>query len=557
MSTAPVTDLVAQSADPDRVRRALERLVEVHPELVTELDARSPLAEALVAVLAASRSLGRLLVEDQGALTMLTAGAAPVPPPVGATEEVVIWKRRELLRIAAGDLARGTPVDTTTADLASMAATVLERAHSAAADHLAPDDRLAVIGMGKLGGSELNYASDVDLTLVGRGDPDRLERAGRAVLDHAGRSFRVDLDLRPEGRDGPLVRSLESYAAYWERWAQPWERQALLKAVPVAGDRELGDAWAGAAATVLWDVPFGADELRHVRAMKVRAEAEGRRRGGAERDVKRGPGGIRDVEFAAQLLQLVHGRVDADLRVPGTLPALTQLGLGGYVDPDDAAVLAGSYRFLRRVEHVLQLDDERQTHTVPEDRDRRRRVARVLGFRGSPAAGPTEAFDAELAGHRSRGPHGPRAGVVPAAAGLAVRRGPARRGRHGPAARRLRVRGRRAHPSGRQRAHPGPHPLLADDAAAPAPAARLAVRLAGSRPRPARAPSPGVGGAALDARWPSRSGTRRRSRATSPSCWARAASSATSSSPTPTSSSGSPTPSACAPSPGTTSSPAG
>ena len=402
MSTVPVTDLVAQSADPDRVRRALERLVDVHPELVAELDARSPLAEALVAVVAASRSLGRLLVEDQGALTMLTAGAAPAPPPVGATEEVVIWKRRELLRIAAGDLARGTPVDTTTADLASMAVTVLERAHSAAADHLAPDDRLAVIGMGKLGGAELNYASDVDLTLVGRGDPDRLERAGRGLLDHAGRSFRVDLDLRPEGRDGPLVRSLESYAAYWERWAQPWERQALLKAVPVAGDRELGDAWARAAATVLWDVPFSADELRHVRSMKVRAEAEGRRRGGAERDVKRGPGGIRDVEFSAQLLQLVHGRVDADLRVPGTLPALTQLGLGGYVDPDDAAVLAGSYRFLRRVEHVLQLDDERQTHTVPEDRDRRRRVARVLGFRGSPAAGPTEAFDAELAGHRSR-----------------------------------------------------------------------------------------------------------------------------------------------------------
>ena len=256
---------------------------------------------------------------------MLTAGAAPAPPPVGATEEVVIWKRRELLRIAAGDLARGTPVDTTTADLASMAVTVLERAHSAAAEHLAADDRLAVIGMGKLGGAELNYASDVDLTLVGRGDPDRLERAGRALLDHAGRSFRVDLDLRPEGRDGPLVRSLESYAAYWERWAQPWERQALLKAVPVAGDRELGGAWARAAATVLWDVPFSADELRHVRSMKVRAEAEGRRRGGAERDVKRGPGGIRDVEFAAQLLQLVHGRVDADLRVPGTLPALTQL----------------------------------------------------------------------------------------------------------------------------------------------------------------------------------------------------------------------------------------
>ena len=262
------------------------------------------------------------------ALGMLAADATRAEPPAGTTEETVAWKRRELLRIAAGDLARGASVETTTADLASMAATVLEQAHATAAEHLATDDRLSVIGMGKLGGAELNYASDVDVTLVGRGDPDRLERAGRTLLDHAGRSFRVDLDLRPEGRDGPLVRSLESYEAYWERWALPWERQALLKAVPVAGDRELGVAWATAAARVLWDGPFGADDLRHVRALKVRAEAEGQRRGGAERDVKRGPGGIRDVEFAAQLLQLVHGRVDADLRVPGTLAALDQLSRG-------------------------------------------------------------------------------------------------------------------------------------------------------------------------------------------------------------------------------------
>jgi glutamate-ammonia-ligase adenylyltransferase len=402
MTAVSQADLVARSADPERVRRVLELLVEAHPDLTAELDARSDLAEALVAVLAASRSLGRLLLVDEEARGALRPDAVSAPPPAGGVDGMVAWKRRELLRIAASDLAAGAPVERVTAALSRMATVVLEHAHGLAREHLEADDRLSVIGMGKLAGAELNYASDVDLTLVGQGDPARLIRAARSLLDHAGRAFRVDLDLRPEGRDGPIIRSLASYEAYWERWAEPWERQALLKAVPVAGDPALGAAWAAAAARVLWDGPFGVDELRHVRALKVRAEAEARRRGGADRDVKRGPGGIRDIEFAAQLLQLVHGRVDPDLRVPGTLPALAQLGQGGYIDPEDADVLAESYRFLRRVEHVLQLDDERQTHAVPADRARRRRVARVLGFRGSPAAGPTEAFDAALAGHRAR-----------------------------------------------------------------------------------------------------------------------------------------------------------
>src|SRR3546814_715290 len=147
---------------------------------------------------------------------------------------------------------------------------------------------------------------------------------------------------------------------------------------------------------------FTADDLRYVRRMKVRAEEQISLRGTADREIKRGPGGIRDIEFAAQLLQLVHGRVDLELRTPNTLASLSALSDGGYVEPDDATMLAESYRFLRRVEHALQLDDERQTHTVPDDRDERRRVARVLGFAGSPAASATQAFDEALALVRTR-----------------------------------------------------------------------------------------------------------------------------------------------------------
>ncbi|HKY69229.1 MAG TPA: bifunctional [glutamine synthetase] adenylyltransferase/[glutamine synthetase]-adenylyl-L-tyrosine phosphorylase, partial [Acidimicrobiales bacterium] len=261
---------------------------------------------------------------------------------------------------------------------------------------------LAVVGMGKLGGCELNYASDIDLLFV-EGDP----RHARAVMDLARRCYRVDANLRPEGRDGALTRSVDSYVAYWSRWAQPWEFQALVKAAPVAGDPDVGAAWAEAARTALWDRRWTADDLRSLRAMKARSEAEVQRHGDADRELKRGPGGIRDIEFAVQTLQLVHGGADPELRSRTTLVALGDLARGGYVADDDADGLADAYRFLRRAEHALQIEDDQQTHTVPAERDHRRRIARVLGYRGTPEAGPTEAFDRDLARRRNlvRGVH--------------------------------------------------------------------------------------------------------------------------------------------------------
>jgi glutamate-ammonia-ligase adenylyltransferase len=393
--TVGAAELVEQSADPPRVRAALDRLARAVPGLGERLAADPGQEAALVAVLAASRHLGELLVGDAAALDVLGALEQRRAVPVDG-DALVRWSRLEVLRVAALDLTGRWDLATTTAALSAMARDVLAVAHAVGA----PDQRLAVVGMGKLGGDELNYASDVDVLLVGEGDPTELERAGRRVLELAGRCFRIDADLRPEGRDGPLVRSIASYEAYWDRWADPWERQALLRAAPVAGDPALGAQWATAAEHRVWGSPFTADDLRYVRAMKVRAEEEVRRRGVAEREVKRGPGGIRDVEFAAQLLQLVHGPVDRELRSANTVAALIALRDGGYVGTDDAAVLTDAYVFLRRVEHALQLEDGRQTHTVPDDRSHRRTLARVLGFRGTPEGGPTERFDDALATHR-------------------------------------------------------------------------------------------------------------------------------------------------------------
>ena len=261
-------------------------------------------------------------------------------------------------------------------------------------------EMLAVIAMGKLGGQELNYASDIDILFVD-GDGNAAPRAARKVMDVARGCFRVDVDLRPEGRDGPLVRSLRSYQAYWERWAQPWERQALLKARPVAGDPALGDGFRREAGVELWSRAFGADDLRDIRGMKARAEEHVARRGLSHREIKRGWGGIRDVEFAVQLLQLVHGRNDPALRSRSTLAALTELGAAGYVDADDARALAGAYRYLRTVEHRLQLVDEAQVHSVPAEPSARVQLARVLGHRDDASATALARFERELSEHQA------------------------------------------------------------------------------------------------------------------------------------------------------------
>lgn len=394
-----LADLVEHSAYPAAVRTALDRL----GDEVTGRIAGSPaLAEAFVAVAAASRSATRLIETDPAALDVLAdldAGGTGTPGPTGLRgvieaadpQQLVRAKRLVQLRITARDLLGRATLEYTTAGLADLAAAVLDTAV-----RLAGAEGMAVVGMGKLGGRELNYASDVDVLFV-EGDA----RRARAVLDVARRCYRVDANLRPEGRDGALTRSVDSYRSYWDRWAQPWEFQALLKAVPVAGDHEVGRSWAEAASARVWGRRLTPDDLRSLRALKVRAEAEVQRRGAAEREVKRGPGGLRDIEFAVQTLQLVHGPADPELRSPTTLTALAEMGEGGYVAADDAEALGGAYRFLRRVEHAVQIEEEQQTHTVPADREHRRRIARVLGFRASPEAGATHAFDRELTRQRN------------------------------------------------------------------------------------------------------------------------------------------------------------
>jgi glutamate-ammonia-ligase adenylyltransferase len=381
-----LTAAVERSAAPAEVGAAVDRLLEQRPELADGL-AEPHCRDALVAVLGASRSLTRLVEAEPRAVEVLSSLDERRAPAGGDVDDLVRTKQLELLRIAARDLTGRDDLDTTAANLAALAVDVL-----AEACRLRGTSGLTVVGMGKLGGVELNYSSDIDVVFVGDGDHADLVRQAKGVVDVAGRCFRVDTNLRPEGRNGPLVRSLDSYRTYWERWAEPWELQALLKAVPVSGDTGLGRAFEGAAGELLWGHPFAAEDLRQLREMKARTEAEVARRGETERDLKRAPGGIRDIEFTVQLLQLVHGHLDPAIRQRSTMVVLAELAEAGYVDDDDADRLARAYRFLRTVEHRLQLLDDQQVHALPRDRAVLDRVARTLGLRDTPRATAPDAL---------------------------------------------------------------------------------------------------------------------------------------------------------------------
>lgn len=309
-----------------------------------------------------------------------------------------------LIRVAVADVSGKATLEETTRSLSDamdrivadeLATTIAEVAER---HRVAPDIGFAVIAMGKWGARELNYYSDIDLVFVhDRRDQDEgkalaaalaiasrlLSRLGAPTFE--GPTLNVDADLRPEGTMGPLSRSINGYAGYYGRWGEAWELQALLKARPAAGDAELGDSFRAMADRIVWEEGLDVDALRSIRALKAQAEE-----GAKSSDIKRSRGGIRDIEFSCQILQLVHGRVDADLRVTATLDAIDALSRHGYIDEAEAERMADSYRFLRNVEHRLQLRNLRQTHDLPTDHEGREWLGRAMGFNREPEAELTE-----------------------------------------------------------------------------------------------------------------------------------------------------------------------
>ena len=257
--------------------------------------------------------------------------------------------------------------------LADLADAALTAALAVAVATVYPDrpmpGRLAVVAMGKGGARELNYLSDVDVIFVSEPADAKIGRvAGEMMRIGSMAFFEVDAALRPEGKSGELVRTLESHEAYYRRWAKTWEFQALLKARPMTGDLALGTAYHETVHPMVWTAVERDDFVRDVQAMRRRVE-ENVPESLRDRELKLGRGGLRDVEFAVQLLQMVHGRTDEELRVTSTVEALSALRSGGYIAREDGANLVAAYQFLRLLEHRLQLQRFKRTHLLPEDTD--------------------------------------------------------------------------------------------------------------------------------------------------------------------------------------------
>ena len=414
---------IASSADPDLALSSLVHFTDAaarSPDLDQRHDAAAlevalanvAFRRRLFSVLGASHALGDHLAGHPGDWVELADPTfeqqrptvwgftatlvAAVGSLTGAAAEDALRStyRRLLMRLTAIDLTGDATFDDVAAELSDLASATLEAALVVATNELpaqATPCRLAVIGMGKCGGRELNYISDVDVIFVaepaaGADEVAALRTATQlaaTVIRVCASIWEVDAALRPEGKMGPLVRTLASHVAYYQRWAKTWEFQALLKARPVAGDAQLGAAYVDAVRPMVWNAAGRENFVEDVQAMRRRVEAS-LPTGQAERELKLGPGGLRDVEFAVQLLQLVHGRADSALRSGNTLTALAELAAGGYVGRRDAGLLADAYRFLRTLEHRLQLHRLRRTHTLPIAEADLRRLGRSMGFASDP-----------------------------------------------------------------------------------------------------------------------------------------------------------------------------
>ncbi|SDU96174.1 glutamate-ammonia-ligase adenylyltransferase [Microlunatus sagamiharensis] len=420
-------DVVVRAADPDLTLTSLDRLDDADPGLLDRLVDDPELAGHLVPVLGASVALGQHLVSHpelvdalDGPLRRTTAtdlrrelllavGADPAADVPVATDLVGdglrLAYRAALLRVAARDLCAPEPieaVDGVADELSDLADATLEAALAIARAKAGPEaasTRLAVVALGKTGAQELNYLSDVDVLFVA--EPVR-DAEGRPVVENeraislatrmaaemtricsahtaAGTIWEVDAALRPEGKAGQLVRTLSSHAKYYSTWAKTWEFQAMLKARPAAGDLALGGEFVDLVTPYVWRAAEREGFVHDTQAMRRRVVAHIPARD-AGRELKLGEGGLRDVEFSVQMLQLVHGRVDESLRVGATLPALKALVDGGYVGREDGKTLGLAYRFLRVLEHRIQLFRLRRTHVLPESEEDLRRIGRSLGY---------------------------------------------------------------------------------------------------------------------------------------------------------------------------------
>ena len=432
---------LALVADPDQALNGLLTFAEVDKARIRKLLGRSESALNICRLFGASSALTDFLRRHPEQLSLLEKSVTSLPDALGFSKQLAAaisftkadladpasvsaavtksWNdlrvayRGELIKISLFDLGQRDvegSLPTVAAALADLAGAALETAITIARWELVngiesgvfhaaevEKTKFTVMAMGKCGARELNYISDVDVIFIAESGGQELsnQRAIEIATKLATRTMRaidgtasepmlwqVDANLRPEGKSGALVRTLDSHISYYERWADSWEFQALLKARPIAGDLALGEEYVAALAPMVWNSAKRENFVESVQKMRQRVldnipSVE------IDSQIKLGPGGLRDIEFTVQLLQLVHGRTDTSLRVRDTIGAIAALAEGGYISRADAAKFASHYRYLRLLEHRIQLSQMRRTHLMPASTAARRAIARAVNSKDS------------------------------------------------------------------------------------------------------------------------------------------------------------------------------
>ena len=419
MSEPSLLETIGSTQDPDQCLELLTRLARDHNPKVKAISSNQKAFARLCRVLGASVGLFEFLAREPAGLELFLQDSElpteqtcleALTKAATSVSAIRVAYRQQLLRIAIFDVSSQDPVGAigevakALADLAAaaiQAGLILARAElsdpksqiSYPASDVA-NTRIAVIGMGKCGARELNYISDVDVIYVAEPASSEIEsdRALEIATKVCSRMMRimdqpdvepaiwqVDANLRPEGKAGALVRSLDSHKTYYERWAESWEFQALLKARPIAGDGELGQEYLAITQPKVWQSTARENFVESVQRMR-QLVTDNIPINEVNAQIKLGPGGLRDIEFTVQLLQLVHGRTDSSLRARDTLGAIDALATGGYIAREDGKRFSDHYRFLRLLEHRIQLSQLRRTHLMPTDELARRSIARAISL---------------------------------------------------------------------------------------------------------------------------------------------------------------------------------
>ncbi|MFT5395999.1 MAG: glutamate-ammonia-ligase adenylyltransferase [Gammaproteobacteria bacterium] len=390
--------LIEKTADPDATSNRLQALLD-NEQCARRINEFSDIQKSgLVQILGISRFLSNFLNCHPEAVSLIgTPYQAQEVNNISDVNELRLFKYHSLLQITWMDVCNTCPYEMVLSSLSHLADTVIQIGHRLVAkdsNDFEYNNDIAIMALGKLGANELNYSSDVDILFVLQDSDDKkrhemhkyytqhIRRFCRLLTENTedGFLYRVDLNLRPWGRSAPLTFSLEEYEEYYQSSKEAWERIAWLRGRYVAGSKELGAEMVTRLKPFVYHKSLSAEDIE--RFFKIKRDMSAQREKEGHWNIKLGAGGIRDIEFFVQMLQIINGGHQPELQITSTVELLKKLNHFGFINNEEVTALRESYIFLRRLENRLQMIDEQQTHQLPNDKDKLQQIAIMMGYAG-------------------------------------------------------------------------------------------------------------------------------------------------------------------------------